>query len=85
MNRLIGIVASSILATGTAFAGDTNDDKSFDELDGDRNGVVTKEELASEIELLARFDVADTDRDGMLTFSEFESIREDAENAEEAE
>ena len=85
MKQVIGILASAILATGPALACDEKAHKSFDTLDSDRNGVVTREELATETKLLTRFELADSDQDGMLTYSEFESIRDEAETTKEAE
>lgn len=82
MKTIVGILASTVLAAGTAFAGDTDYEKSFDELDRDQDGVVTKTELSEDQELLAAFNLADADNDGLLTRIEFDSIREPAEEAE---
>jgi Ca2+-binding EF-hand superfamily protein len=55
----------------------------FDELDADKDGKVTKEELAAN--RAAKFAEADADKDGKLSADEMVAMREKAEAARKAE
>jgi hypothetical protein len=82
MKKFVAIVGSAVLVAGTAFAGDMDNEKTFNELDQNQDGVLTQAEVSTDQALLARFDAADADRDGKLTSSEFDSINDEAEESE---
>jgi hypothetical protein len=82
MKSFIAIIGSALLAAGTAYAGDTSHEQTFNELDENKDGVLTQAEASTDSELLAQFTVADTNQDGMLNQSEYDQLTEDDEEAE---
>jgi Ca2+-binding EF-hand superfamily protein len=75
-------VGSALLAAGTAFAGDTAHEQTFNELDENKDGVLTQAEASADSELIAQFTVVDTNQDGMINLSEYDQIRDEEEEAE---
>jgi Ca2+-binding EF-hand superfamily protein len=70
MKRAIPLLASLVLAVGTAYAAD-KPKTGFDALDQDNDGFLTRAEAAGNSRLLKGFDVADKNNDGKLSRSEY--------------
>lgn len=71
------VLAIGCMATATAFAAD--DRRTFESLDGDRDGFVSQSEVPADHPLARRFTAADTDRDGRLSRAEFEAYQSSSE------
>jgi hypothetical protein len=71
-----------LLVAGTAFAGDTSQEQTFNDLDKNQDGVLTQAEASADSELVAHFSAADSNQDGMLNQSEYDQATDDAEEAE---
>ena len=56
---------------------------SFEDLDGDRDGFVARDEIPADHELARTFTTHDADGDGRLSAGEFDSYQSDAETTEE--
>lgn len=84
MKRAITLVCGLFLASGFAVAGggDKGMDKSFEDLDTNRDGAISKAEAAASQTLIARFDKADTNMDGKIENREFRRLEEETEEAE---
>lgn len=83
MKKLTVIGGTLLLASGMALAGDKPDAKQdFTDVDRNQDGVITQTEASADQDLLATFNDADLNADGYLTPSEFETVREDTEEAE---
>jgi hypothetical protein len=82
MNKFVAIASSIVLASGIAFAGEGTDSKKFEDLDANQDGVITQSEAAAYQDLVAVFNEVDANADGYLTPSEFDSMKEETEDAE---
>jgi hypothetical protein len=84
MNKFVAIAGSIVLASGMAFAGEGEgtDSKKFEDLDANQDGVITQSEAAAYQDLVAVFNEVDANADGYLTPSEFDSMKEETEDAE---
>lgn len=82
MKKFTALLSGLLLASGLAFADDKSSKPDFSELDANRDGAVSKQELRGKQDLVAHFADADTDRDGRLTQSEFRMLRKEVEEAE---
>ena len=82
MNKFVAIASSIVLASGMAFAGEGTDSKKFEDLDANQDGVITQSEAAAYQDLVAVFNEVDANADGYLTPSEFDSMKEETEDAE---
>jgi hypothetical protein len=82
MRNFIAIIGSALLAAGTAFAGDTSQEQTFNELDQNQDGVLTQAEASADSELIAQFAAADTNQDGMLDLTEYDQVSDDVEEGE---
>ena len=82
MNKFVAIAGSIVLASGMAFAGEGTDSKKFEDLDANQDGVITQSEAAAYQDLVAVFNEVDANADGYLTPSEFDSMKEETEDAE---
>jgi hypothetical protein len=82
MKKQIAIVGSLVVFAGSAFAGDQAIDKSFTELDTNKDGYLTQGEAAVDDTLIAQFVEIDTNRDGVLSNSEYEVSKSDTEEGE---
>jgi hypothetical protein len=82
MKKQIAIVGSLAVLAGTAFAGDKADEKSFTEMDTNKDGYLTQGEAAVDDTLIAHFVEYDTNRDGVLSSSEYEVSKSETEEGE---
>ncbi|HUD96015.1 MAG TPA: hypothetical protein VMO24_00630 [Woeseiaceae bacterium] len=82
MKKFVAIASSIVLASGIAFAGEGKDSKKFEDLDANQDGVITQSEAAAHQDLVAVFNEVDANADGYLTPSEFDSAKEEMEDAE---
>ncbi|MEQ8205547.1 MAG: hypothetical protein RIA65_05170 [Woeseia sp.] len=82
MKKVLVTIGALTLATGMAFAGDTTEAKSFNDLDTNKDGVITQTEASVDRELVAYFSNADADQNGFLTPSEFDALKDEMEEAE---
>jgi hypothetical protein len=80
MKHLMALASGLILATGLAFAG--GDKASFDDLDKDGNGAISRTEAAEHEKVASSFDDADTNGDGQLSESEFSAVKSEKEEGE---
>jgi len=49
--------------------------KNLDSLDANRDGVITRDEVAANPKAMKRFEAADADRDGRVTMTEAQAVR----------
>ncbi len=82
MNKLIVLLAALGLGA-TAYAGDMDKAKSFNDLDANSDGLLTKEEAATDQKISADFTAADTNQDGYVTAAEFDEAHADEYTEEE--
>lgn len=82
MKKFIAIVGGLTLASGMAMAGGDKQAKSFNELDENQDGVVTQTEASASQDLVAKFQTADANQDGYLTPAEYDTIKQEIEEAE---
>jgi Ca2+-binding EF-hand superfamily protein len=82
MNKSIVILAALGLGA-TAYAGDMDTTKSFNDLDTNKDGLLTKEEAAADQSISAEFTTADTNQDGYVTAAEFDAVQGDEYSEEE--
>ena len=82
MNKLVVLLAALGLGA-TAYAGDMDKAKSFNDLDANRDGLLTKEEAAADSTISADFATADTNQDGYVTAAEFDAAQADEYSEEE--
>lgn len=82
MKKFVAIAGGLALASGIALAGDMAGAKSFEELDSNQDGVITQTEASLSQDLVAKFNDADTNADGYLTPSEYDTVKEEMEEAE---
>ncbi|ANO51735.1 EF-hand domain-containing protein [Woeseia oceani] len=82
MKKILVTIGALTLATGMAFAGDSKEAKSFSEIDTNKDGVITQTEASVDRELVAHFSNADADQNGFLTPSEFDTLKDEMEEAE---
>lgn len=75
MKQIILLSALSIMtAAVNAEPGQAVKDPSFNQIDADQNGMISKSEAEFSKTLPAVFDQADTNQDGMLDSDEFAKI-----------
>lgn len=99
MKTLISAIASMMLASSVAFAGDMNKEQmtseiessigasapGFEQLDSDHNGAITRDEAEKRDGLAKTWDSVDENDDGKLNRSEFSAFEEeDLENRAKA-
>jgi Ca2+-binding EF-hand superfamily protein len=83
MKMITAVVGTLALASGIAFAGEGEAQKTaFNDLDQNQDGVITQSEASADQELVAQFATADANQDGYLTPSEFEALEGEMEEAE---
>lgn len=93
MKKFVAIVGGLVLASGAAFAqdagsldqsmsGSQGQEKSFNELDENQDGVITQTEASADQNLVAQFQTADANQDGYLTPAEYDTIQSETEEAE---
>ncbi|MEX2124176.1 MAG: hypothetical protein WD795_09810 [Woeseia sp.] len=83
MKKIVAIVGAMALASGIAFAGEGEKEKTaFNDLDQNQDGVITQSEASADAELVAAFATADANQDGYLTPSEFDALEGEMEEAE---
>lgn len=82
MNKSIVLLAALGLGA-TAYAGDMDKKTTFNELDANKDGLLTKEEAAADQKVSQDFTVADTNQDGYVTAAEFDDAHADQYGEEE--
>jgi hypothetical protein len=82
MNKSIAILAALGLGAA-AYAGDMDTAKSFNELDANKDGLLTQEEAAADETVSADFTTADTNQDGYVTAAEYDALQGDEYSEEE--
>ena len=82
MKKQIAIVGSLVFLAGSAFAGEEATDKSFTELDTNKDGYLTQGEAAVDETLIAHFVEIDANQDGLLSSSEYDESSNEAEEGE---
>lgn len=82
MNKLIVTLAALGLGAA-AYAGDMDKKTAFNELDANKDGLLTKEEAAADQAVSQEFTVADTNQDGYVTAAEFDEAHADQYSEEE--
>lgn len=68
------ILASALLVPFTVFAGGTNNEKAFNNLDKNHDGSISKEEAAGSDALIADWATIDTDGNGTIEMTEFSAL-----------
>lgn len=82
MKKFVATIGTLVLASGAAFAQESGEPKSFEDLDKDKNGALTQEEAAADRTIASIFTQADTNQDGYLTQTEYERVMNEKEDAE---
>lgn len=82
MKKQIAIVGSLVVLAGSAFAGDNTTEKSFKELDTNKDGYLTQGEAAVDETLIAHFVEIDTNQDGVLSSTEYDVSMNEIEEGE---
>lgn len=82
MNKLI-ITLAALGLGAAAYAGDMDKKTAFNELDANKDGLLTKEEAAADQAVSQEFTVADTNQDGYVTAAEFDEAHADQYSEEE--
>lgn len=82
MNKLI-ITLAALGLGAAAYAGDMDKKAAFNELDANKDGLLTKEEAAADQAVSQEFTVADTNQDGYVTAAEFDEAHADQYSEEE--
>jgi Ca2+-binding EF-hand superfamily protein len=72
-----GTAATSAPATNPAPMASTDKPKSWKELDANKDGKLSKDEVAGDATWTADFDTADANKDGFLSKSEFKKHEAD--------
>jgi hypothetical protein len=82
MKKQFVVLGGLVILAGTAFAGDEVPEKSFSELDTNKDGYLTQGEAAVDDTLIAHFVEVDTNRDGVLSMTEYDELTSETEEAE---
>ena len=82
MKKQIALAGSVFILAATAFAGDEKAEKSFNELDTNRDGYLTQGEAAVDDTLIAHFVEIDTNQDGVLSSAEYDERMNETEEGE---
>jgi len=82
MNKLI-ITLAALGLGAAAYAGDMDKKTAYNELDANKDGLLTKEEAAADSAVSQEFTVADTNQDGYVTAAEFDEAHADQYSEEE--
>lgn len=77
MRKAIAMALAAAFSTGTFAQGKSSGNSAFDALDRNRDGYLSREELAAEKELAKRFARFDADRDGRWDLNEYLKANQD--------
>ena len=86
MKKTTALIASVVLASGSALAGDDIKDKDFTEVDANDDGVVARSEILTnqnDVVLAELFAQVDVDRNGYLTPQEYQDLQMHLQRQEE--
>ena len=82
MKKQIVLAGSLAILAASAFAGEDKAEKSFNELDTNKDGYLTQGEAASDDTLIAHFVEIDTNQDGVLSIREYDERMGETEEGE---
>lgn len=82
MKKQMVLFGSLVILAGSAFAGDETAEKSFNELDTNKDGYLTQGEAAVDDTLIAHFVEFDTNQDGVLSSREYDERMNETEEGE---
>jgi hypothetical protein len=82
MKKQFAVIGGLVILAGSAFAGDEVSEKSFNELDTNKDGYLTQGEASVDETLIAHFVEVDTNLDGVVSMAEFDERSNETEEGE---